>query len=80
MTRVENWDALRFTDDISWDDMEKVMYAAEAWMNDGSDAIISFDEIRDWFDGWDQSENDDRYDDVHDYIWDCLGYGFHALV
>ena len=78
---IRDWDQLRFAS-VSWDvsdeDLENAFYAAEAWA-DGMDAVITFEEIRVWFDGWDQSEEDDAYSDVHDYIRDCLGNGFHML-
>ena len=43
--------------------------------------IVTFDDIKESFDSWDQEELDEaeRYTDVHDYIQDCIGHGYHLV-
>lgn len=75
--------------DATDEQLESVLYEAENWIEDGkwltytddTRIIVTFDEIRKAFEAWDQSEEDEdsRYDDVHDYLRDCIGNGYHPV-
>lgn len=63
--------------------LEETLYDVEAWLSELSDdqrAILTFDEVKQWFDTWDQEDDEAKYDDVHDYIRDCLRNGIHAVI
>lgn len=69
------------TDCILYDDnLEHILYVAEGWgkCNDDEYVIISFDDIRSFFDAWDP-EDHPEYPTVYDYIRDCIGNGFHPV-
>jgi len=64
-----------FPKDPTHEQIESALYMAEAWtagLDEEKEAtVVSFSDIKEFFDGWDQCE-DDRYDTVYDYITDCL--------
>lgn len=67
--------------------IESVLYVTELWDDehggflqydeDTERVIVTFDEIKRSFEDWDQSDEDQHYDDVHDYIRDCIDNGYH---
>jgi len=75
--------------DASNEQLESVLYCAEIWSNCdkvthcNSDelVIVTFSEISESFDLWDQSDlaDDEKYADVHDYLRDCIDHGFHPV-
>lgn len=61
--------------------LEEYMYGFEIPFPNG-DNVATFDEIRELFNQWDQSEEDEDmcYDDVHVWLLDFIGNGMHPLV
>lgn len=68
------------------DQIKSVPYIAELWtdddgktihVNDDQLIVISFDEISRSFDEWEQEEEDYRYENVYDYLRDCIDHGYH---
>lgn len=69
--------------------LSSALYCAEIWQDrDGKYInydynkeyiIVTFDEIKESFDEWDQSEDDEKYDNVYDYLRDCIDNGYHPV-
>lgn len=82
---IEGVDAYHATND----QMETYLYAVEGgWTVNGENVqcdddteyiVVTFADIKAWFDTWDQVDDEYVYDDVHDYIADCIGNGFHIV-
>ena len=63
-----------------------VLYVAECWSDDNGiidydfnteRLVVTFDEIEKSFDKWDQSVEECPYDNVYDYLADCIDNGIH---
>jgi len=69
--------------DVSIGKLRDTLYMAEGWSIRADDEydIVSFDDIKKFFDSWDQCEVDksERYRNEYDYLIDCLGQGFHPV-
>ena len=74
--------------DATDEQLRSVLYCAEAWQENGKYihydytkeyVIVTFDEISKSFEKWDQTEEEDKYDTVYDWLRDCIDYGFHPV-
>lgn len=92
-----SWSATSQPDTVQDEQFESVLYLAENWdydgepvdWADGEAVVLSFDEIKAWFDGWDQigqlTENLGTYDEseiyrtVHDWLRDTCYHFFHPV-
>lgn len=86
--RTQPGDNVRFPNpyDATEEQLRSVPYIAEVWSDDDGiidydfdteRIVITFDEILADFNAWDQSEDDSHYDNVYEYLRECIDNGFH---
>lgn len=71
--------------EASNEQLESVDYIAEIWpmsgpllhVDDDMRIVVTFSELKQSYDEWDQSDMDEPYDSVHDWIRDCIDHGIH---
>lgn len=68
------------------DQLQSVPYIAEVWSDDTGiidydfdteRIVVTFDEIRKNFEAWDQTAEECPYNNVYDYLADCIDNGLH---
>lgn len=92
-----SWASTSQPDDVTDEQFESVLYLAEYWDYDGKEVewsddeaiILSFYEIKEWFDGWDQIgqlmeahgsfDESEIYKSAHDYLRDTCYNFFHPV-
>jgi len=60
------------------------IHALEYWVegaeNDDEHVVLwTFDELLNWYEEWDQSEEEEPYASIYDYLVDALWEGIHAV-
>lgn len=86
--RYNSNDATRFPNpwEATQEQLRSVPYIAEVWSDetglihyDASNEVIvvSFDDIMKDFEAWDQTVEECPYDNVYEYLADCIDHGLH---
>jgi len=62
------------------EDLNGLLFLVEGMENDNDHAcIMDFADLTDWFNDWDQEEDEIRYENVYDYLWDALAEGIWVV-
>lgn len=92
LLRLHPSDDVRFPNpyDATEEQLRSVDYVTELWpmtgpllhVSDDRCIVVTFDDLRQSFDGWEQDtdpllDTDERYATVYDWIRDCIDHGFH---
>ena len=68
--------------------LQSTDYVTELWpmtgpllhVSDDLRIVVSFDDLRQSFDDWEQGDDSERYATVFDWLRDCIGNGLHPCT